>query len=136
MTLSIRVHASRPTDPMRRLLTHLEALHGSEELPPPLNNVFVVSESSGRYRLDRRQLGEMVATFVAQAIRGALGASVAFERAAQRSSDPYATFVCASAEFDEERALGYCATRTAIDLLNWIRRTSKGYGTMDGQVMW
>lgn len=109
---------------VQQILTHLEQLHGGEERPPPVSNIFVISETSGRYRLSRDQIAEMVFTWLDQAIFGALGRSEVFERALRRETDPYATFVCATAEFDARAARHYCAMRMVTDLLNWMRHTS------------
>jgi hypothetical protein len=106
------------------LMAELEQLHAGDQTPPPVSNIFVVSETSGRYRLTRDQLEQMVVTWLDQVVFGALGRSDALGRALRREADPYATFVCATAEFDASAVRRACAGRTAIELLDWMRHTS------------
>lgn len=114
----------RWSDAARTALARLEALHAEPGEPPAVSNVFVVGDSSSRYRLERTEQVEMVASFLEQGGWGALGRTDAFRRLLRRDPDPYASFVCATAEFDDLSARRVCAARTAIELLEWMRRTT------------
>jgi hypothetical protein len=127
----------------RELLSYLQRLHAGKDAslssrdaieqqgPPAVSNIFVLGESSGRYRLTREQLAEMAATWLGQAVAGALGRAPQFARVLQRQADPYATFVCATVEFDDRAATLYCACRTAAQLLDWMRHTSSKRADVD-----
>ncbi len=108
----------------RELLEHLEALHREPAAPPPVSNVFVVGCTSGRYLLDRNELGGMIATFLDLLIFGGLDRAPGLERLLARGRDPYATFVSATLEVDEAAVRRYCALETAAELLGWVGRTS------------
>lgn len=115
----------------KETLARLEALHGDKTTPAALNNVLVVSGSSGRYRLTDAQLARMIATLLEQAIWGPLGADADFLRTLRRQGDPYATFACATCELDEAALRDYLATCTSIELLEWLRRTSAERADVD-----
>jgi hypothetical protein len=108
----------------RAALARLEALHAEPGEPPAVSNIFVVGDSSSRYRLERAEQVEMVAGFLEQGGWGALGRTEAFGQLLRRDPDPYASFVCAIAEFDDLAVRRGCAARTAIELLEWMRRTT------------
>lgn len=108
----------------RALLAHLEALHRAPAAPPAVSNIFVVGESSARYLLPHAELVQMIAGFCELALCSELATDPALQRLLARSGDPFATFVCATAELDVAAARRYCATSAAIDLLDWLRRSS------------
>ena len=106
------------------LLAHLQRLQRDQGWPAAVNNIFVIGQSSGRYLLSSDDLGHMMATFLDLAIFGELPRTDAFSRLMQRGGDPYGTFVCATADFDEAVAKRFCGIETAIELMNWLRQTS------------
>ncbi len=111
-------------EPARAALGRLEALHAASDEPPTVSNIFAVGDSTSRYRLGRAEQVEMVAGFLEQAGWGALGRTEAFRRLLRHDPDPYASFVCATVEFDDLAVRRSCAARTAIELLEWMRRTT------------
>ncbi|MCC6747868.1 MAG: hypothetical protein IT371_09440 [Deltaproteobacteria bacterium] len=108
----------------RAALAQLEALHAEERWPAAVSHLYVLSESSGRYLLERDELGQMVALFLELLLCGALEGAEALRVFPEKGRDPYATFACAAAELDRGALEGYLARRTAMELLEWVRRAS------------
>ena len=109
----------------RTLLAHLEALHADRTAPAAVSNIFVLGESSARYLLPRDELEQMIAAFCELALCSELAADPELQRLLARGGDPFATFVCATAELDVGATRRYCATDAAIEVLDWLRRSSQ-----------
>ncbi|MCA9664516.1 MAG: hypothetical protein KC503_02975, partial [Myxococcales bacterium] len=110
---------------VQALMGRLEAMQRAPTTPPPVNNIFVVGETSGGYMLERDEIAQMLATFVELSLSGELSRSSAFERLLDRAPDPYGTFVCATIDFDTREAVRYGGRETAIQMMQWLRRTSE-----------